>query len=126
MTHEDFVTLKQALILEAIGFNLECEYYYVSKTGVLSRVSPAANYSDCEIFVSAPTIAQVARWMREKHGVDIVVRPRFNSDTGERIGYFWQCPQNTSVNMHARTHKSYESALSDAISTILKPFENYE
>lgn len=71
-------------------------------------------------------IDQAAQWLREEMGIDIIVRPRFNSKTGDRVGYFWQWPQRTDVNMNPKTHKSYESALSDAISTILKPFEDYE
>ena len=64
-------------------------------------------------------IDQAAKWLREEWGIDLVISPRFDSDTGERIGYFWRWSQRTDVNMCPKVLHSYEAALSDAISTIL-------
>lgn len=71
-------------------------------------------------------IDQAAKWLREEWGIDIVISPRFNSRTGDRIGYFWRWSQRTDVNMHPKIHKSYEAALSDAISIILNQFTQTE
>lgn len=130
MKQEDFVTFKQAIILKKIGFDWECMKGYAHYPGESVKTFDAQeeniNGQYNKWCCSAPTLTQTAKWMREERGIDIVISPRFDSNSGERIGYFWRWSQRTDVNMNPKTHKSYESALSDAISTILKPFENYE
>lgn len=64
-------------------------------------------------------IDQAAKWLREERGIDIIISPKFNSKNGDRIGYFWRWSQRTDVNMNPKTHRSYESALADAINEIL-------
>lgn len=130
---EKFITQNQALIILALGFNMEC---WKGKTYLKLLPETKRNEFDEERWIMQEVtdgilspklrIDQAARWLREEMGIDIIVRPKFNSQTGDRIGYFWQWPQRTDVNMNPRTHKSYESALLNAISTILKPFEDYE
>lgn len=149
---EDFVTYEQAVKLKELGFDWKVRACYRRKL-ILDFDNPhythytepkfihndtmgkrwTTNYNDnrCgggtgKYYYSAPTLAQAQKWLREERGIDIVISPRFDSNSGERIGYFWQWRQRTDVSMNPKTHKSYELALSDAISTILKPFENYE
>ena len=93
--NEDFITPKQSKILKKMGF----DHYFT------------------------PTIYQTMKWMREEMGIDIVISPKFNSNTGDRVGYFWKWSQRTDVNMNPKTHKTYEKALLDAIETIIVPFE---
>ena len=71
---------------------------------------------------SAPSLHHIAKWLREELGVDLVISPRFDSETGDRIGYFWRWSQRTDVNMYPKILHSYEAALSDAISTVLDLF----
>lgn len=72
----------------------------------------------------APTIYDAAKFLREERGVDLVVSPKFNSKTGDRIGYFWRWPQRTDV-IDNKTHRTYEGALSAGISKVLEPFKEY-
>ncbi len=65
---------------------------------------------------------QAAKWLREELGVDIVVSPKFNSNTGDRIGYFWRWSQRTDVNHPPTTHRTFESALNNAIDNVLSVF----
>lgn len=128
-----YITQKEAKTFLTLGFDVKI---WKGKTYI--ELIPETKHEEfdeedlimCEVtdFIETPKlrIDQAAQWLREEMGIDIIVRPRFNSKTGDRVGYFWQWPQRTDVNMKPKTHKSYESALSDAISTILKPFENYE
>lgn len=64
-------------------------------------------------------IDEAAKYLREELGIDIVISPKFNSKTGNRIGYFWRWSQRTDVNIQPKTHRSYESALCDALKEIL-------
>ena len=74
--------------------------------------------------IPAPTIYDAAKFLREEWGADLVVSPRFNSKTGDRIGYFWRWPQRTDV-IDNKTYRTFEAALSAGISTVLEPFKEY-
>lgn len=64
-------------------------------------------------------IDEAAKYLREELGIDIVVSPRFNSETGDKIGYFWRWSQRTDVNLNPKVFRTYEDALSDALNVIL-------
>lgn len=74
--------------------------------------------SEC-LILPKMRIDQAVKYLRDVCGVDIVISPKFNSETGDRVGYFWRWSQRTDVNMNPKTHRSYESALIDAIEEIL-------
>lgn len=74
--------------------------------------------------VSAPTIYESAKFLREELGADLVVSPKFNSKTGDRIGYFWRWSQRTDM-IDNKTYRTFEGALSAGISKVLKPFKEY-
>ena len=74
--------------------------------------------------IDAPTIYDAAKFLREELGADLVVSPRFNSKTGDRIGYFWRWSQRTDV-IDNKTYRTFEAALSAGISTVLEPFKEY-
>lgn len=74
--------------------------------------------------IDAPTIYDAAKFLREELGADLVVSPRFNSKTGDRIGYFWRWSQRTDV-IDNKTYRTFEAALSAGISSVLEPFKEY-
>lgn len=74
--------------------------------------------------IDAPTIYDAAKFLREEWGADLVVSPKFNSNTGDRIGYFWRWSQRTDVRDN-KTYRTYEGALSAGISAVLEPFKEY-
>lgn len=119
-------TYKQAVVLKQIGFNELCRCHYEDTLigiQLFEGISPR-NYNNCgTTFFSAPTLHHIAKWFREELGVDIVISPKFDSSSGDCIGYFWRWSQRTDVNMYPKIHKSYEAALSDAISTVLDQFK---
>ncbi len=118
-------TYKQALILKRIGFNEPCRCYYEERARSKRKVVQLKpdNHNIRLNCCSAPSLHHAAKWLREEFGVDLVISPRFNSSTGDCIGYFWRWSQRTDVNMYPKIHKSYEAALSDAISTVLDQFK---
>lgn len=119
---EQLCTYRQASILKHLGFNKPCYRYYIKKQ--LSHNIQFRNHNDTGIATSAPTLTFAAQWLRETMGADLVVSPRFNSKTGERIGYFWRWAQRTDV-IDEKTYKSHDRALSAGISKILEPFKEY-
>lgn len=74
--------------------------------------------------IPAPTIYESAKFLREERGIDLVVSPKFNSKTGDRIGYFWRWSQRTDV-IDTKTYRTFEAALSAGISMVLEPFKEY-
>lgn len=74
--------------------------------------------------IPAPTIYDAAKFLRDELGADLVVSPRFNSKTGDRIGYFWRWSQRTYV-IDNKTYRTFEGALSAGISSVLEPFNEY-
>lgn len=122
MNEEVLCTFDQSRLLKRLGFNMECYRYYINK-----RLSPKMiyrNHNETRITVSAPTVCDSAKFLREEHGVDLVVSPKFNSKTGDRIGYFWRWPQRTDV-IDNKTYRTYEGALAAGISAVLEPFIEY-
>ncbi|MDE6285265.1 MAG: hypothetical protein K2M17_05920 [Bacilli bacterium] len=133
---EYYVSYEQAVILKELGFggNGLKDYiyqgYYKFPNG---NVSPIKHDNDGILVqyrkkdaerIPAPRLDQAAAWLREERGIDIVISPRFNSKTGERIGYFWRWSQRADV-IDEKIYKTYEKALSAAITKIFEPFKEY-
>lgn len=72
----------------------------------------------------APTIYETAKFLREDRGIDLVVSLRFNSKTGDRVGYFWRWPQRTDV-IDNKIYKTFEGALTAGISKVMESFKEY-
>lgn len=72
---EDFVSYDITVKLKEKGFNVECHAYYeplkhcLNLSRVLQTNSLAENYN-C---ITAPTISQVLKWLREKHATHIEI-----------------------------------------------------
>lgn len=115
-------SFEQAQVLKRLGFATKCYRYYIR-----NRLSPKVNYqnhNDTRIATSAPEVTTAAAFLREELGVDLVVSPRFNSKTGDRIGYFWRWSQRTDV-IDNKTYQTFDTALSAGISKVLEPFKEY-
>ena len=120
--NEYLCSYEQAQTLKRLGYNFKCYRFYIR-----NRLSPTVifkNHNETRIATSAPTVCDVAKFLREEHGVDLVVSPKFNSNTGDRIGYFWRWSQRTDV-IDNKTYRTFEGALSAGISKVLEPFKEY-
>lgn len=130
MNHEDFVTYEQAQKLKELGFDWECNHYY--KVGENHRFENYAIYSVEELdhissayedlnnnhCISAPTLAQAAKWLREK-GIIIIV-DYSHYDNFEQLYYFdIKRATNNRVTVGVETD-TYEQALSAGIDKALK------
>ena len=73
MTHEDYISFKQAKLLKKLGFDWECDHWYTSDKELC--------YSGCyefdPIVIMAPTLYQVQKWLREVK--DIIIGIDFDN-----------------------------------------------
>ena len=113
MNREDYTTYSQAIRLKALGYDCECEYYY--KLG-----NRNALYSDCgrhnhnkgDETLSAPSMAEAAKWLRAK---DVHCEVHY-SKLGDEY--------TATVNLRYVTYSTvYEVALSAAIDRALEVLE---
>lgn len=108
MSKRTYCTHLQSEVLIRLGFRLECQHYPKEK----------------KVVVTLPTVETAAKFLREEIGADLVVSPKFNSKTGDRIGYFWRWSQRTYV-IDNKTYRTFEGALSAGISKVLELFNEY-
>lgn len=72
--NEDFVTYEQALQLKQLGFDWKCyTFYHWDNWCGLSHSGICENHNMFEKCISAPTLAQVMKWLDEKYGIWIQV-----------------------------------------------------
>ena len=79
---EDYVTYEQAVKLKELGFDWECNHLYSHRSSIdfidLTYYNDF-NTTDSSKDYSAPTLAQVQKWLREKHNIIILVETYFKN-----------------------------------------------
>ena len=120
--NEYLCSYEQAQTLKRLGYNLNSYRFYIRNR--LSSTVMYKNHNETKIETSAPTVCDAAKFLREELGADLVVSPKFNSKTGDRIGYFWRWSQRTD-KIDNKTYRTFEAALSAGISVVLEPFKEY-
>lgn len=101
MTHEDFITYKQAVKLKELGFNCESRYF-------------------------VPTLIQVQKWIREEMGIDITIEHVYHRlNTGNKIMYSLRIGDQSTFNTQFyRNYDSYNEALSIGIDHAINILKN--
>lgn len=113
---EDFVSFETAALLKKKGFSEECNTYFISDNEI-AAIPIKRDFNNHGIYLSAPTLQMVMKYMREVHGL-------FISIGNDGIDYNWQI-----INVKNRTDKkdptyltgsnagygTYEEAVEDAI-----------
>ena len=132
---EDFVTHEQAIKLKELGFDWDCNHYYENGKlyeGVVDEdedpdinsdyPTTYGNYNFTKQTCSAPTLAQVQKWLREVKHIDIDIDSVYHRlDTGDKVMYGLRIGvQRTFQKEFYLNHDTYEQALSSGIDTALK------
>ena len=118
---EDFVTYEQAKILKDLGFDWECLYPYTEKKIIGYHPSPI-NWNNDENakygIISAPTLAQAQKWLREAKGILILIQHNKN--------FYWTISTNESDDevIAIYEYETYEKALLGAINKALEIIKN--
>lgn len=132
---EDFATYEQAIKLKELGFNEPCNHLY-NINGLEENIEAAHNYTtyihwnscNTSLFVAAPTLYQVQKWLMKKHNIKII--PKYVKNNFYTCKMFWvdsqgfeqftQCEEKPYViNL-----ESYEKALSVGIDCAIKYLNN--
>ena len=75
MIEEQFVSFDTAKMLKEAGFHIPCIKVYNKYSKKLAAWSYPADSNQHTRYYSAPTQALTARWLREKHNIDVIVIP---------------------------------------------------
>lgn len=73
MTHEDICTLEQSKALRRLGFDWHCHRLYNTFDALIGEVSPFYSNEGFDNMPLAPTMAQAAKWLRERYNLHIHV-----------------------------------------------------
>lgn len=128
METTDYVSYPIALALKKAGFDWKCDSYYDKACATddeywHTKREEAYNWnglgSECQI--SAPTLWQAQKWLREK-GIDIEIRVWIVGNEREYRPYIM--PPKCRDFIAYPPKKLYESALSAGIEAALKLLDN--
>ena len=123
---EECVTYKQAQELKRLGFRDEVFGYYdeFGRLGVSAQTDYNVNW---DYFISAPTLSQAQKWLREEKGLIIFVTPEFyEGDALEDVKwYFYTQPlqnlrKQRGGKVEGRYYDIYELALYAGIDAALE------
>lgn len=116
--NEDFVTFEQAVKLKELGFDWECiSKYNEEHKFVICAKFRDNNQSDWDI--SAPTLSQAQKWLREVKGIDV------HYDYGRnKWTYYWG--RRWSQALYEEEYDTPIDALSAGIDKVLEYLKGNE
>ena len=128
MIEESYVSFDTARMLKEAGFDARC-YVQYSDIGVQWDSTSPSNFNADDWAYSCPTQALAARWLREAHGIHVVITEEAYTNG---INYLWQvliynplsvdCWDNKSTGMYGDNgeYKTYEEALEAGLQEAIK------
>ena len=124
---EDFVSYGIAVKLKEKGFNDECHAYYEPLKHCLnfSRVFETNSLAENYNCVSAPTIEQVLKWLRNNKKTMVSILPiAFNEKENKFFQYYcsiYYATKEFTFELHERpgTFETYEECALEAIEYII-------
>ena len=128
MIEESYVSFDTAKMLKEAGFDARC-YVQYSDIGVQWDSTSPSNFNADDWAYSCPTQALAARWLREAHGIHVVITEEAYTNG---INYLWQvliynplsvdCWDNKSTGMYGDNgeYKTYEEALEAGLQEAIK------
>ena len=128
MIEESYVSFDTAKMLKEAGFDARC-YVQYSDIGVQWDSTSPSNFNADHWAYSCPTQALAARWLREAHGIHVVITEEAYTNG---INYLWQvliynplsvdCWDNKSTGMYGDNgeYKTYEEALEAGLQEAIK------
>lgn len=131
MSHEDYVSFEQAQALKELGFDWKCNHFYhIEDEGNTAFLSSYDNHNGrSKKFVSAPTLAQVQKWLREVKGILVYASPsvRKNEPIKWMIGVVHLLDKRENKRdwwIGAIKHDTYKQALSAGLDKALELLKN--
>lgn len=120
---EDFVTFEQAIKFKELGFDWKCyTFYHGDNWCGLSHSGMCENHNMFEKCVSAPTLSQAQKWMREVKNIHLEIKymsnPQYEPWVGKVVIIENYPKPNTIIDID--TCDTYEEALSICIDKALE------
>jgi len=119
----DFETAKD---LKKLGFDWKCKQYYFSGAYFYDEPAILSSYQNKKDFYFAPTQAEVAKWLRDKHSLMIDVYP-LGYRTKEYVWTVHDLQPWGGVHISDKEYRDFEQAESVGIKKaieILKERQN--
>ena len=85
---KEFIPYEEALALKELGFDFKCIKGFYDESIIHTVVSTPVDFnnkSSLGQLVSCPLYQQAFRWFREKHGLEIVLRPDSINHESKRL-----------------------------------------
>jgi hypothetical protein len=111
------VNAEQAKMLRQVGYDVPCDSLYQKETLLGTMfIGGVDDYNRYQNVISAPTLDDAARWLREVKGWHVVVMQKNNGD--------WMAMPETTPrsysNLFIDNQPDHDTALSEGITLILK------
>lgn len=119
MTHEDYCSFEQCVKLKEIGFDWECDYWYYNLTKRIIFTHRSECF-DFDNMTAAPTLAQVAKWLRDKNNIYIHVYLHLDDCWRYEIGDVNDWDKYVFEPETGLWWRTYEDALSTGIDKALE------
>lgn len=82
MIEESYVSFDTARMLKEVGFDVPCrDFFTIEGDGnvVITEARSCREHNSFEgCFISCPTLALAARWLREVHGIHVMIHPYYD------------------------------------------------
>lgn len=82
MIEESYVSFDTARMLKEAGFDMPCRYFFTIEGDgnvVITEARSCREHNSFEsCFISCPTLALAARWLREVHGIHVMIHPYYD------------------------------------------------
>ena len=118
-TKEDYVSLEVAKLLKEKGFECVTGWAYNLSSDNL-ELHHESNVRLPKHIISAPTLYEAQKWLRDKHNIDIIVEPEIDENTDKKIGYCFDLYTDSPSVTYSLLYTTYEEALNAGILESLK------
>lgn len=117
---EQLISSETAKLAKEKGFDEKCLFFYTGDSKELKQINlKGISNSDTISFCSAPTQSLLQKWLREKHGIDILVQRSFSN--GIKTYILTPCFDKPIPKGYESVEKNnYEEALEIALFKSLK------
>lgn len=124
-----FVSLETAILAKSKGFNWETNRYFDSDRYDFSDDSE--NWNQYEDYYSCPTQSLLAKWLRDVHGIHLVIIPVVTMGYTFKLLKVWKKDFNPELEIETPPYKEvnaydyndYEEALEEGLKEALKLVE---
>ena len=124
---KEFVSVKQTLKLNELGFNEECLGWYPDNAAALALdgvyISKPSSGS-YKVLAYAPLYQQAFKWIREKHNIDISINTIYSKYNENTIKQYSGVIDNKTMYTNVGFYDNYEEAELAGLQKMIEIIEN--